>query len=78
MSRRRKILIIVSVAVAVAILIPCIHHYRLRAAVDAYVAELKAKGEPMELAQVIPPSAPLEQNGAEIFRKAAGLLDFGN
>ena len=75
MSRRRKILIIGVVVLGAAILIPVIHHYQLRAAVNAYIAELKAKGEPMELAQVIPPPVSPEQNSADTFRKAATLFD---
>jgi hypothetical protein len=71
---RRKILIIVGIALGVAILIPVIHHYQLRFAVANYIAELKAKGEPMDLAQVIPPPVPPEQNGASIFLKANSLL----
>ena len=78
MSLRRKTVIILGVALAAVILIPIIHHYQLRAAVNAYIAELKAKGEPMDLAQVIPPSVPPEQDGTEIFRKAATLLDTDN
>jgi hypothetical protein len=74
MNRRRKILIVVVVALGAAILIPIIHHYQLRAATEAYIAELKAKGEPMELAQVIPPPVPPEQNSASNFLKAASLL----
>ena len=74
MSRCRKILIVVGIVLGVAILIPVIRHYQLRFAVANYVAELKAKGEPMDLAQVIPPSVPPEQNGAPLFLKAAALL----
>ncbi len=58
-----------------AILIPVIHHYQLRAATEAYIAQLKAQGEPMELAQVIPPTVPPDQNSADTFRKAVALLD---
>jgi hypothetical protein len=75
MSRRRKNLIIIGVALAAAMLISVIHHYQLRAAVNAYITELKARGEPTDLAQVIPPPVSPEQNGTEIFRKAAALLD---
>ncbi len=75
MSRRRKILILVGAALASAVFIPVIHHYQLRAATEAYIAELKAGGEPMELALVIPPPVPPEQNSATIFLKAASLLD---
>jgi hypothetical protein len=75
MNCRRKILTVMGIALAAAILIPIIHHYQLRAATEAYIAELKARGEPMDLAQVIPPRVSPEQNGTEIFRKAARLLD---
>ncbi|MGA9778779.1 MAG: hypothetical protein ACLPRE_04355 [Limisphaerales bacterium] len=63
MSRRLKILIAVAIAFGVVILIPIIHHYQLRAATEAYIAQLKAQGEPMDLAQVIPPPVPPEENG---------------
>lgn len=75
MKRSLKILIAVGIVLGVVILIPVIHHYQLRAATEAYIAQLKAQGEPMELAQVIPPPVPPEQNGASIFLKAASLLD---
>jgi hypothetical protein len=75
MSRRAKIFTIVGIVLGAAILIPVIRHYQLRFAVDAYVAQLKAKGEPMDLAQVIPPPVPPEQNSAAFFLKAAALLD---
>jgi hypothetical protein len=74
MSRSRKILIVAGIVLGVAILIPVIRHYQLRAATEAYIAELKAKGEPMDLAQVIPPPVPPEKNIAPFFLKAAALL----
>jgi len=75
MSQRQKFLIVTCVALVAAILIPVIHHYQLRTAVNAYIAELKARGEPMKLAHVIPPPIPPEQNGADTFRNAAALID---
>src|ERR1700733_1830534 len=66
MSRRRKTLIVAGIVFGVAVLVPVIHHYQLRFAVESYIAELKAKGEPMDLAQVIPPPVPPEQNGAPL------------
>jgi len=75
MSRRRKILIVFSVVFGVAILVPVIRHYQLRAATEAYIAQLKAQGEPMDLAQVLPPTVSPEQNGADTFRRAAALID---
>jgi hypothetical protein len=74
MSRTRKILIVVGIIFSVAILLPVFRHYQLRFAVKAYIAELKAKGEPMELAQVIPLRVPPEQNGVPfIFNSLTNL-----
>ena len=75
MNRHRKILILFVIVLIAAILIPVIRHYQLRAATEAYIAQLKAQGEPMELAQVIPPPVPPEQNSADVFRNAAKLFD---
>ena len=66
-------LIGVGIVLGLAILVPVIHHYQLRWAVEKYIAELKAKGEPMELAQVLPPPVPAAQNSTDIFRTAAAL-----
>jgi hypothetical protein len=74
MSRRRIILIVVGIVLGVAILIPVVRHYQLRFAVANYVAELKAKGEPMDLAQVIPPPVPPEQNGVPFITNALANL----
>ena len=74
MSRHRKILIAAGIVLGVAVLIPVIHHYQLRFAVANYVAELKAKGEPMDLAQVIPPPATPEQNGVPFITNALANL----
>jgi hypothetical protein len=74
MKTRWKILIAVGIVFGVAILISVIHHYQLRAATESYIAELKAKGEPMELAQAIPPPVPPEQNSASFFLRAVALL----
>ena len=75
MSRRRKTLITLGMVLGVAILVPVIRHYQLRAATETYLAQLKAQGEPMDLAQVIPPPVPPDQTGAPLFLKAASLLD---
>jgi hypothetical protein len=74
MNRRLKILTAAGIVLGLAILIPVIHHYQLRFAVEKYISELKAKGEPMELAQVIPPPVPPEKNAAPLFLKAVTLL----
>jgi hypothetical protein len=74
MNRRRKILITIGVVMIVALLAPVIRHYQLRAATNAYIAEIKAKGEPMDLAQVLPPHLLPEENSADTLRKAAALF----
>ena len=68
-------LIGVGIVLGLAILVPVIHHYQLRWAVEKYIAELKAKVEPMELAQVLPPPVPAAQNSTDIFRTAAALIN---
>jgi hypothetical protein len=75
MTRRSKILIIGAAVLIVVVLISVIHHYQLRAATEAYIAQLKVRGEPMELAQVIPPPVPAEQNSADTIRTAAEFID---
>ena len=62
------------IVLGLAILASVIHHYQLRAATEAYIAQLKAKGEPMELAQVIPPPVPPEQNAAPLITNALSQI----
>jgi len=75
---RRKILIVVGTALAAALLsvglVSVVHHYQLRLAVEKYISELKAKGEPMELAEVIPPRLPPDKNSASEFLIAASFF----
>lgn len=54
----------------ILVLVAVIHHFQLKAAVEKYRAELKAQGEPMELAQVIPPAVPPGQNSAPLITNA--------
>jgi hypothetical protein len=75
MKRRFKIVIVLAAAVAVVCLIAVVHHYQLRWATEAYIAQLKAQGEPMDLAQVLPPPVPPEQNSADTLRQAAALME---
>ena len=80
MSRCGKVLIVAGIVFGVAILIPVIRHYQLRFAVASYIAELKAKGEPMDLEQVIPPPVPSEKNGLPFITNALAnlTLKYGN
>lgn len=75
MNLRRKTLIVAGAVFGVAILIPVIHHYQLRFAEASYIARLKAQGEPMELAQVLPTPVPADQNSASNFLKAVALFE---
>ncbi len=75
MKTHRKILIIGGIVLGVAILIPVIRHYQLRAATEAYIAELRTKGEPIDLAQVIPTPVSPDKNSAPIILKAVALLN---
>ncbi|MBI3852431.1 MAG: hypothetical protein HY298_19415 [Verrucomicrobia bacterium] len=75
MSQRRKILCAIVVVLGVAVLIPYLYHRHLRVAVNIYVAELKANGEPLEMSQLVPPPVRPEQNSAPIFQQAASLLN---
>ena len=74
MSRRLKILIGSGIVLGLVIIIPVVHHYQLRAATEAYIAELKAKGEPLDLAQVIPPPVPPERNSALLISNALAQI----
>ena len=47
-----------------AILVPVARHFQLRFALASYITALKTKGEPMDLAQVLPPATLQEQNAA--------------
>jgi len=72
---RRKTLIVAGAVFGVAILIPVIHHYQLRIAEASYIARLKAHGEPMDLAQVIPAPVPADKNSVSNFLKAVALFE---
>jgi hypothetical protein len=74
MKHRWKILIVLAVALAVVCLMAVGHHYQLSWATEAYIAQLKAQGEPMDLAQVMPPPVPPEQNSADTLRQAVYLM----
>jgi hypothetical protein len=75
MRRRSKILIALAGALGAVILMAVIRHYQLRADTDAYIAQLKAQGERMDLASILPPPVPPEENGADTLRQVAALLD---
>jgi hypothetical protein len=57
-----------------AILLPTFRHLQLKEAVKRFRAELRARGESMELAQVLPPPVPPEQNSVALLTNAVALL----
>lgn len=75
MKPRRKILIVAAILIGVAIVIPVVHHFQLRAAENGFRATLKAKGVLPELSQALPPSPSQEQDGTQIFLRAAAWLE---
>jgi hypothetical protein len=75
MRRRRKILIALTGAVCTVIVLAVVRHYQLRSETRAYNAQLKAEGEPMDLASILPPPVPPEKNGADVLRQASALID---
>lgn len=78
MSRRRKILLVAAVVLGGLLIIPVARHYQLKRAVKRCKAELKASGELMELAEVIPSAIPAEQNSAAAFTNAFSLFTTNN
>jgi hypothetical protein len=75
MNRWLKTEIIFGIAFVLLTLAPVVRHYQLRLATGNYIAELKAKGEPMTLAQVLPPPVPPEQNSASLLQDAEASFD---
>ncbi len=74
MSRRQKIVIALGIVLGMATLIPVIHHYQLRAATEAYITQLKAQGEPLNLAQVVPSRSPPGRNATPFITNALSQL----
>jgi hypothetical protein len=75
MSRRWKIIIIVAVVLVLAAGSALVSlHVQPGNEVEAYKKMLRAKGEKLELAEVLPPPASPAENGADAFLDAAGLF----
>lgn len=52
---------------------PVLRHFQLKWELDRYIDEIKAKGELMELSEVVLPPVPPEHNSEPLFSKAASL-----
>ncbi|HUA66509.1 MAG TPA: hypothetical protein VME24_11715 [Alphaproteobacteria bacterium] len=74
-KHNREILIIVIAILVVGAFTPIVTHFELQSETDAYISRLKARGEPMELVQVLPPPVPAEQNSADALAEAFALID---
>lgn len=72
--RWRKISIVAAIVLVVVVGVSVFCHYQRRAATEAYIAKLKAQGEPLELRQVLPPPVLAEQNSAPLFLQATALF----
>ena len=70
----RKLLITAGLIAVAGVIVSVIHHYQLRAAVNQYRAELKAKGDLVELSQAIPPPVVPEKDGRELLMQAIEVL----
>ena len=69
----RKCLIAAGLIAVVGVIGSILHHYQLRAAVNQYRAELKAKGDLVELSQAMPPPVAPDKDGTAGFLRAIAL-----
>jgi hypothetical protein len=75
MRRRLKILLTLGAVCCVVVVAAALYHWHLKSVNEAYLAQLAAQGEPMTLAQVLPPAVPPDENSADAFLRAAALLE---
>ena len=75
MRRRHKILLTLGAVLGVMVVAAGLYHWHLKAVNEAYLAQLVEQGEPMTLAQVLPPAVPPAENSAAIYLKAVALLE---
>jgi hypothetical protein len=75
MSHRWKLFLVVAVVMLLLTGIwVATMHWTADSDVDAYRKSLIAKGEELEIAEVLPPPVPVEQNGAELVQEAFSLF----
>ncbi len=74
MRRRHKILLTIGLVFGLMAFVAGLYHLHLKSVNDAYLAQLVAQGEPMTLAEVLPPAVPPTENSAAVFLQAAALL----
>lgn len=74
MTRRKKVVWGLAVAITLPVLAPVIAHYRARAAVEKFKAQLRAQGEKLTIDELVP-LPPLDMpNGATAFLNALSRL----
>jgi hypothetical protein len=74
MNRRRKILIFTLTILVLAVLASVVRHFQLRSSLEAYISRLKAEGEPLNLAQVVPSRPPPGRNATPFITNALSQL----
>lgn len=70
MNCRRKILIYTMTILVLVVLAAVARHFQLRWSLESDISKLKAEGEPLSLAQVIPPPVARAENGAPLITNA--------
>src|SRR5947208_4665291 len=71
---RRKILLELALFLALLVLLPVVTHFRKKAAVEGYKMQLRAQGEKLTVAELIPPTLTNGPNGAAALLSAASRL----
>src|SRR5437879_3506522 len=71
---RRKILFGVALLLALLVVLPVVAHYRAKAAVEAYKRQLRAQGEKLAIAELVPQPPTNGPNGAAALMRAASRL----
>ncbi|HTJ01130.1 MAG TPA: hypothetical protein VL527_19760 [Dongiaceae bacterium] len=72
--RRREFWLLLGACVLILVLVPVVRHYQLRATARAYVAQLRAQGEKLDLAEVLPPVVAPDAEASAVLLEAAALL----
>ncbi|MDW8310702.1 MAG: hypothetical protein RMK20_15115 [Verrucomicrobiales bacterium] len=78
MCRRRLILLGIVSALAGLFAWPFVAHHRLKNAVEQYVRQLGAQGEPLTVPELVPPLPPTDQNAAPTLLAALAQLPWPN
>src|SRR6185436_9777744 len=75
---RRKILFGVAMLMTLVIFLPVVVHFRMKATVEAYNSQLRAQGEMLTIAELIPLTPTNGPNRAAALLSAASRMRFRN